>query len=345
MQGSKKIYIWTGVLGLVVLVTLLVMWLRPAASSAQRSDVTATQLSAASAVHPSAQNTANTTMPFSSTSQRDTEINCQLKRDGSNRLVVNEQTRNCFEYFLTQYGEKSIAQIDQDFKAYLAASLTDPALSQTTDLWQRYLKYREALGTLPEPAGPKNELAYFQSVFASRMALRQRFFSAPEIEGLFGSEDLYNQYTLNRMRILNNNALSDVEKAKQLRALFDQLPTDWKANLEQLSTLDDLRQLTASIKRKGGSAQELHDMRTQLVGPEATTRLENLDTQRTAWKVTVTQYLDARQSILDSSMSDSAKQKAIESLRNSTFSRQQDQVRIQTFETAKDRGQRLPLTE
>lgn len=345
MQGSKKIYIWTGVLGLVVLVTLLVMWLRPAASSAQRSDVTATQLSAASAVLPSAQNAANTTMPFSSTSQRDTEINCQLKRDGSNRLVVNEQTRNCFEYFLTQYGEKSIAQIDQDFKAYLAASLTDPALSQTTDLWQRYLKYREALGTLPEPAGPKNELAYFQSVFASRMALRQRFFSAPEIEGLFGSEDLYNQYTLNRMRILNNNALSDVEKAKQLRALFDQLPTDWKANLEQLSTLDDLRQLTASIKRKGGSAQELHDMRTQLVGPEATTRLENLDTQRTAWKATVTQYLDARQSILDSSMSDSAKQKAIESLRNSTFSRQQDQVRIQTFETAKDRGQRLPLTE
>ncbi|MDQ9834344.1 lipase secretion chaperone [Acinetobacter soli] len=345
MQGSKKIYIWTGVLGLVVLVTLLVMWLRPAASSAQRSDVTATQLSAASAVHPSAQNAANTTMPFSSTSQRDTEINCQLKRDGSNRLVVNEQTRNCFEYFLTQYGEKSIAQIDQDFKAYLAASLTEPALSQTTDLWQRYLKYREALGTLPEPAGPKNELAYFQSVFASRMALRQRFFSAPEIEGLFGSEDLYNQYTLNRMRILNNNALSDVEKAKQLRALFDQLPTDWKANLEQLSTLDDLRQLTASIKRKGGSAQELHDMRTQLVGPEATTRLENLDTQRTAWKATVTQYLDARQSILDSSMSDSAKQKAIESLRNSTFSRQQDQVRIQTFETAKDRGQRLPLTE
>jgi len=48
---------------------------------------------------------------------------------------------------------------------------------------------------------------------------------------------------------------------------------------------------------------------------------------------------------LDSSMSDSAKQKAIESLRNSTFSRQQDQVRIQTFEAAKDRGQRLPLTE
>ena len=304
----EKIYIWTGVLGLVVLVTLLVMWLRPAASSAQHSDVTATQLSAASAVHPSAQNTANTTMPFSSNSQRDTEINCQLKRDGSNRLVVNEQTRNCFEYFLTQYGEKSIAQIDQDFKAYLAASLTDPALSQTTDLWQRYLKYREALGTLPEPAGPK--MSWLTSkVFCIAHGTSAAFLFCPEIEGLFGSEDLYNQYTLNRMRILNNNALSDVEKAKQLRALFDQLPTDWKANLEQLSTLDDLRQLTASIKRKGGSAQELHDMRTQLVGPEATTRLENLDTQRTAWKATVTQYLDARQSILDSSMSDSAKQK------------------------------------
>ncbi len=58
-------------------------------------------------------------LPFVSNSQQDTEINCQLVLDQSNRLIVNEQTRNCLEYFITQYGEKNIDQIKQDFKAYI----------------------------------------------------------------------------------------------------------------------------------------------------------------------------------------------------------------------------------
>ncbi len=32
-----------------------------------------------------------------SKSEQDTEVNCQISMDGSNRLIVNEQTRNCFD--------------------------------------------------------------------------------------------------------------------------------------------------------------------------------------------------------------------------------------------------------
>jgi hypothetical protein len=45
---------------------------------------------------------------FSSKSQQDTQVNCQIRVDRSNHLIVNEQTKDCFEYFITQYGEKRL---------------------------------------------------------------------------------------------------------------------------------------------------------------------------------------------------------------------------------------------
>ncbi len=342
MNGSKKIYLGIGLIGLVLI--LIYGWMSKDIASAS-SQMTNSN-SEISQMSPEQQNHVSTNaMPFSSQSQQDTQVNCQLQLDGAKRLIVNEQTRNCFEYFLTQYGEKSLAQIDQDMKIYLTQNLIQPARDQAQDLWQRYLKYREDLGNLTEPSIAKTDIAYYRAVFSSRQMLRQRYFSATEIEGLFGTEDIYNQYTLDRMAILSNHKLNEIEKAKQLKALFDQLPQDWKANLEQLSTLDDLRQLTDSIKKNGGSAQQLHDMRTNLVGPDATARLEQLDLERSNWKNDVTQYLDARQTILNSNMSDSAKQSAINTLRNNTFATPQDQMRVHAFESAKGQGQSMPFSE
>jgi len=45
---------------------------------------------------------------YLSKSQQDTQVNCQLKIDSSQHLVVNSQTRDCFEYFITQYGESNL---------------------------------------------------------------------------------------------------------------------------------------------------------------------------------------------------------------------------------------------
>nr|AAF86566.1 lipase foldase [Cloning vector pZR80]CAA56779.1 lipase foldase [Acinetobacter calcoaceticus] len=343
MNGSKKIYLG---IGLVALLMIFIYWLMPKDTANASSQIESTNASAIIATSPGQQNQlSENTTPFGSVSQHDTQVNCQLQLNAANHLIVNEQTRNCFEYFLTQYGEKSLTQIDQDIKNYFTQSLPQPARDQAQDLWQRYLKYREELGNLKEPAIAKTDIAYYRAVFTSRQMLRQRFFSATEIAGLFGSEDIYNQYTLERMAILNNSKLSEIEKAKQLKALFDQLPQDWKANLEQLSKLDDLKQLTTSIKKNGGSAQELHDMRTNLVGHDATARLEQLDVERSNWKSNVTQYLDERQTILNSNMSDTAKQNAISALRSKNFTAPQVQIRVQAFESAKDQGQSLPFSE
>lgn len=283
---------------------------------------------------------------FASKSQQDTEINCQMQLDGSQRLIVNEATRNCFEYFITQYGEKEIQQIEQDFKTYISQNHQEPALGQILDLWDRYMKYRQSLGELSVPAGAnQDDPAYYRSIYNSTQDLRKKFFSNYEIEGLFGTEDTYHEYTLDRMSIMADKKLSEAEKAKKLKDLFAQLPQDWQENLEQINKLEDLRKLTAEIKARGGSAEEIRNMRLNLVGPEATQRLETLDGERASWKSSVNAYLTERDSILQSGMSDNAKQQAIQQLKNQHFSQPEDQLRLGTFEQVHDQGGQLPFPD
>ncbi|MFV5489845.1 lipase secretion chaperone [Acinetobacter sp. ASP199] len=342
----QKYKIWIIVALVILCLVTLLLWLSPQDEKQTSNEQDSTQAvmlnPEANALNVSAQN--NTF--FASSSQQDTEINCQMQLDNSNRLIVNEQTRNCFEYFITQYGEKTIEQIQQDFKTYISQNYKEPALSQILDLWDRYMQYRQSLGEITPPAGlDQEDPAYYRSIYTSTQNLRKRFFSNYEIEGLFGTEDTYHEYTLDRMAVLADKNLSEAEKAQKLKELFQQLPEDWQENLEQLNKLEDLRNLTADIKARGGSTEEIRQMRLNLVGPEATQRLENMDSKRASWKSSVTSYLNERDSIMKSGLNDSAKQKAVQELRAQHFNTPQEQLRVETFEQVHDKGGKLPFAD
>lgn len=340
---KHKLWLWLGLI--TVAVVGIIYWLIPhSPPSPGHAQAATARTSATSPLAVSSPNS-SVTLPFLSPSQQDTEINCQLQLDSGNRLMVNEQTRNCFEYFITQYGEKTLEQIRQDFQRYIAQTHQEPALGQILDLWQRYLDYRERLGELQPPQLDPDSPQYYRSIFNSMKNLRQQFFSAYEIEGLFGVEDVYHDYTLERLSVMYNKQLSEAEKAQKLKALFEQLPEDWQANLEQLNKLEDLRALTAEIKARGGSSAELRQMRLNLVGPEATQRLEQLDVERSHWKTRVTQYLNERDQILSTGLNDAAKQQAVTELRQQYFNNPQEQLRLDTFESVHDQGGKLPFAE
>ena len=347
MQKNRKLIAGICLVGVLIAVIAFIVWLKPQDRTSPAADANSTQSdteqSSLSVENALQKNSASGS--FSSPSQQDVQINCQLSIDASNRMIVNESTKNCFEFFITQYGEKTIDQIKKDFIAYAKATYQEPLLSQLIDLWSRYIQYREQLGQLDAPNIDKEQAAYYKAIFNSMKSLRQKFFSNYEIEGLFGTEDTYNDYTLARMAIMEDKTLSAAEKAQKLKALFEQLPEDWKENLKQLSQLEDLRKLTADIKARGGSAAEIREMRMNLVGPEATQRLENLDTERNQFKTNITRYLAERDTIIQSNMSDSAKQSAIDQLRQKNFSHAQDRLRVETFESVHDRGGKLPFAD
>lgn len=342
MKNQRKLFISIAPILVIFFVIVLILWLKPQASEQSnntQSSQNATPISD-SAITGKASSPARS---YASKSQQDILINCQISKDASNRLIVNEATKNCFEFFITQFGEKTLEQIKLDFIKYSQDSYSEPLQSQIIELWGRYLQYRENLGDLQAPKLDKDDSKYYQAVFSSMQSIRKKFFSNYEIEGLFGVEDVYHNYTLKRMEVMDNSRISAEEKAKKLKELFNELPEDWKENLQQVTQLDDLRQLTAEIKTRGGSAEELRQMRTNLVGAEATSRLEKLDTQRSDWKNRVNQHLNQRDVIMNSNMSDSAKETAVQKLRQQNFNQSQEQLRITTFESVHDQGGPLPF--
>lgn len=344
MLNKRKTFLTIVTVLVIFFVIALIMWLKPQPITAE-DHTNALQ----NGINPNALNLSkesdSTEPSFASKSQQDIQINCQLSADSANRLIVNEATKNCFEFFITQFGEKTLNQIKTDFIKFSQNSYKDPLQSQLIDLWTRYIQYRENLGDLQAPNFKQDEAKYYKAILSNMQSLRKKFFSNYEIEGLFGTEDVYNDYTIKRMEVMDDTQLSEQDKAKKLKELFENLPEDWKENLQQVTQLDDLRKLTAEIKARGGSAEELRQMRTELVGPEATDRLEKLDVQRNVWRNKVNQHLSQRAEIINSHMSEAAKQTAIQKLRQQNFNSAQDQLRIKTFETIHDQGGPLPFSD
>jgi len=147
------------------------------------------------------------------------------------------------------------------------------------------------------------------------------------------------------MDIFANQDLNEAEKAEKLKELFNKLPIDWQNNLEQLYKLEDLQKLASDIKAKGGSANDIRNMRLNLVGPEATQRLENLDFQQNKWKNNVNNYLENRRQILNSNLSEETKNQSIQKLKEQNFMTSQEQLRLETFEKLYDKGRPLPFSE
>lgn len=344
-KGNKTI-IYSGLILSSILCIVFIYWLYPKSENYSVNITSSSKNQSSQHVQQlnSHNNLAQTLLGFQSSSQTDTETNCQLQFNASKKLIINEQTRNCFEYFLSQYGERNITEIRKNFQLYLEHHFQSAQQQQILALWSRYLDYREALSQLQIHETAKENYRYFQAAFHAIQDLKQRFFSTTEIEGLFGTEDEYQQYTLDRMQILENNSLDTSTKAKLLQERFEQLPQDWQENIKDLSRLEDLRALTAQIKAHNGSPQELRDMRLHLVGEAATQRLEQLDQQRSVWKQQVQSYLEERKTIIDSNMSASAKTQAIQQLKQQQFKSTQEQQRLQTFETIYDQGGTLPFS-
>ncbi|MEB3753260.1 lipase secretion chaperone [Acinetobacter sp. MD2(2019)] len=331
---------WLVIFLIVIVLIAVLFWFLAKKTTASVSNSNGVALNP-TASESSAQNqamAANLSTSSRSNSQTDTQIDCQIKLNFRHKLVVNEQTRDCYEYFITQYGEKNFAQIDQDLKHYAQMSFQAPASGEIIDLWSRYLKYREALGQLSVPSVNPNDSSYYQNVLTATQTLRQKFFSSAEVAGLFGNEDLYDDYTLKRMQVLQNTALTSAEKATRLKSLLEDLPKSWREQIKQQTVVQDLHQLTAELKAQHATPEQIQDMRIDLVGREAAQRLETLDQNRQAWNSRVSQYLTERDNILKSNDSDSSKQQQIQQLQQQQFSTQQERIRLKAFETTHDQG-------
>lgn len=284
------------------------------------------------------QNNQKGKMPELAASLRGTEIDCPIQVDANGKLILTVGIRSCFDYFFSSLGEKTETELIADIRQYLTATLPDTASSYASYLLDQYVAYTHALKNI-KPTGnfKTGDIEGFQKVIDQMYKVQQQFFNAAEINALFGNERNLNQFNIDQMRIHANKTLSAQQKAAELAKLIDQLPSTLADGVRVSMQFAELQQLTQEVREKGGSAQELRNMRESLLGPEAADRLEKVDQEEAGWQTQVNGYLAARDQILKSDATDASKQQSIDQLRNQSFGTKEDLLRAQSYEMMHDR--------
>jgi lipase chaperone LimK len=270
-----------------------------------------------------------------------TEVDGGAQVDANGHLRPDRGLRNLFDYFLSLVGEEPLARVRARIVAYLQAHLPVAAAAEGVNLLDRYLAYQSQRGQLGRGSGGGAAQEVNQDTLAQRLAqlksLRQAHFSVPEREAFFGDEEAYDQYTLQKMAVMQDASLSAVDKAQRLRQLVDALPAEMRESLTAVDRYEDLHAVAADWRAHGGSPEALRAARVQLVGEEATARLEALDLQRAQWAQRVQAYQAQKARLMsDASLSTQQRDQALQQLQASSFN-EQERLRLAALDEAPGR--------
>ncbi|WP_277374519.1 lipase secretion chaperone [Pseudomonas sp. AA-38] len=260
-----------------------------------------------------------------------TEIDGSLRVDAAGNLIISEDIRRLFDYFLASIGEESLAASVGRLRTYIDSQLAEPARSRAQTLLDQYLDYKRELVLLERDLPQLPNLDALRQRENAVQTLRARLFDAETHQAFFANEEGYNRFTLERLAIRQDTSLSDEAKGQAIDRLRASLPAELQeAVLPELQ--QELRQHTARLQAEGASAAQIRQMRQQLVGAEATARLEALDQQRQQWQKRVDDYLAAKARIQNNEgLSASDRAAAIDTLAAERFD-EHERLRLQAVE-------------
>ncbi|GLK89759.1 lipase secretion chaperone [Pseudomonas turukhanskensis] len=248
-----------------------------------------------------------------------TQVDGSFQVDGAGNLIITGDIRRIFDYFLSAYGEESLQDSVKRLRAYIASQLPQPAQEQAQALLSHYIDYKRELVLLERDLPQLANLDALRQRESAVQALRARVFTTEAHQAFFASEEAYNQFTLQRLAIQHDDKLDAAAKGAAMDQLRAGLPEELQESvMPQLQS--ELHAQTEQLRAQGASAEDVRALRQQLVGAEATTRLEALDQQRAGWKQRIATFAAAKAQIQNQKgLSDGDKETAIQQLANEQF--------------------------
>ena len=156
-------------------------------------------------------------------------------------------------------------------------------------LAERYVDYRVALGAVKPPADPGDPRA-LRSALDARQRVREKHFTADEYRALFAQEEELDRFTLARLEIERNNALTAAQKAAALRDAERELSEAQRAaRLEAVAQVAVAAQ-TATFDAANASDHERYAQRRTQYGEAAAAQLAQLDREERDWQSRLDAY-------------------------------------------------------
>jgi lipase chaperone LimK len=250
--------------------------------------------------------------------------------------LPNDALKRFFDYYLSTLGEADEAAVLSKIRQEIDKSMSATHARAARELLGRYVAYKKALDKLAQELGRDGQATEASVVsirkrFEGMRKLRAEFFDAREYNDMFGAEEAYDSLALSQLEITQNAQLTQAQKAERLKALQESMPADLKNELEAPYKVVHLQNQVDQLREKGGSEDDIYRLRAHALTPEAAARLGDVDREEAAWKGRISQYLVARQRILQSNDSAAQQQEALQQLQLQQFSAQ-ERPRLTAYE-------------
>jgi len=258
-----------------------------------------------------------------------------LQMDKHGNLIVNSDTLDLFEFYLSAMGEEPLEQILLRIRHHIEKQLTSAAKDQAFSLLKNFVDYKIELSTLS--TAPNNLATHEHSQLESLKlqktqvsSLRAHYFSPSTYQAFFKQEETYDNFMLSQLEIRQNPLLDDAQKKQQLDAIVNDLPQEIKDTRESVSRHAELYQAAQDLRDNGASKEDVYQLRATSLGTDAAMALAELDEKRNHWRQRLNRYAQQRDTILSSGLTDNDRQTAIESLIQQNFS-QPESIRVKAL--------------
>lgn len=218
-----------------------------------------------------------------------TQVDGAFSVDAAGNLRITRDILQIFDYFLSALGEEPLQVSLDRLQAYIGAQLQQPAQGQARELLAQYLDYKRQLVSLERDLPQLANLDALRQREAAVQALRARLFSPEVHQVFFALEEGYNQFTLARLAVQQDPSLDPAAKGQAIDQLRNNLSPELQDSVvPQLHS--ELRVQTERLQASGASAGQIQQLRQQLVGAQAASRLAALDQQRNSWQQRLSSY-------------------------------------------------------
>ena len=214
----------------------------------------------------------------------------------------------------------------------LERKLSPAAAAEAKRLLGRYLDYKRALVDVEKNmklAG--SNAATLRARLVAMQQARSQFFTAQEAQGLFGFNDAYDMDAVARMEVAEDKSLNEAQKQSKLQQLDAAMPTALREEREAPLRIVKAEETVQSMRAKGATEQDIYQYRAATFSPEAAARLAEVDKEQEQWNARIAGYQQERKTILANVQNESAKQLALQQLRQNRFNAE-EQNRLVAYE-------------
>lgn len=227
---------------------------------------------------------------------RFSSVDGAIKVDANNTLIIDQDLRHWFDFYLSAIGEINLQQIISMLQQEIN-TLPNPGRDQAHKIMEQYLAYKKELGEYDSrellAVDHHSDIEQLSNRLDWQMRLRRRYLADTVVESFWHNDEIIDNYALEKLMIKNSD-LSATDKKEQLLALDKSLPESLYDFKQELYIASNLLKKEKKLSQSDDPT-ELRNLRIQEVGIAATDRLEAIDKTQNAWRLKVSSYRDEKQ--------------------------------------------------